>query len=211
MEEEDTQVSNMPLRTRAAMASERHEEFVTLLIDLYIAMSVQHRNMRRFFYGRRVFFDESELCIPREYARWLWWSSWMTGVSALSALLFNLYDLSMLAILVLGTSLNYWRHPDYGYRRYLDIASVQIALWWTAFRSVDATEPHRTVGLVFGVVLCIAFVASVYMRQRDVVLSTILHVFVHFFGNLGSIIAFTGGLPRLSDASVFRFLSNYHV
>jgi hypothetical protein len=145
------------------------------------------------------------LVLEPKYSQWLWFSSWVHIVTVICAYVMQVYDISVLALIVLLTSLNYWRQPDYGYRRYLDIVCVQVGLWWAFIRTLDASEPYRTMSFTCGSFMFLLFVLSVRLHQKNEhKLSTMLHMLVHFMGNLGTSIAVFGQLPELPDAYVFR-------
>jgi hypothetical protein len=136
-----------------------------------------------------------QLCLAPTLSKWLWRSSWLHASSMLVAVFVGMYDLALFSTLVLITSLNYWRDPDYGWRRYLDIVCVQISCWWLAFRNLDALEPNRTAGFILGAITFLLFVLAVQLHAKRVEWSTALHVFVHFFGNAAAIVINYGHLP----------------
>lgn len=86
-----------------------------------------------------------KLALDPQYSKWLWRSSWMHSVSCITALCLGVYDCAFPPGIVLVTSLNYWRHPDFGWRRYVDIICVQAGMWWQVLRAVDAREPNRAI------------------------------------------------------------------
>lgn len=86
-----------------------------------------------------------QLALPPEYSKWLWRTSWTHSISVVVALSVHAYDCAIMPGIVLATSLNYWRHPDFGWRRYVDIICVQIGLSWNVVRIVDAKEPNRSI------------------------------------------------------------------
>jgi hypothetical protein len=140
-----------------------------------------------------------------KYARWLWFSSWMHSITVLVAVSMHVYDLALLATIVLFTSLNYWKLPDYGWRRYADILCVQIGLWWSIIRTVDTSEPCRTISVVCSCTMCLMFVISVRLHTTNVAHSTVLHILVHFFGNMATIVSILGLLPDFQNASIVHF------
>jgi hypothetical protein len=148
----------------------------------------------------------AKMCLSPALSRRLWWSSWIHAPALLVALSLQVYDLALLAGIVLFTSLNYWRHPDYGCRRYIDIVSVQVAIWWLGFRNMDALEPNRTMGFFFAIITTFTFMLSVRLYSTHIESSTTLHSLVHLFGNVGSIVVYMGHLPPFYDASVVRYI-----
>ena len=142
-----------------------------------------------------------DMSVQPEQSKWLWLSSWLNAVSLCGALLVHADDLALLAALVLTTSLNYWRKPDYGWRRYMDIVVVQLALWWLSLRNLDTLEPYRTVAFLILLIMVGTFVTSMLYRNH-VKFSTTLHMLVHLFGNVASLFVYSGGLPHTCEASV---------
>lgn len=51
--------------------------------------------------------------------------------------------------MVLFTSVNYWRHPTYGGRRYVDITVVHMCALWQNMRNWDNQEPNRSWAYTF--------------------------------------------------------------
>ena len=97
--------------------------------------------------------DKNRLALGPEYSKWLWRSSWMHSISCIVALSVPVYDCALPPGIVFITSLNYWRRPDYGWRRYTDIVCVQLGLWWQVIRNMDAQEPNRTAAFVITVIM----------------------------------------------------------
>jgi hypothetical protein len=147
----------------------------------------------------------NRLVLAPKYSKWLWRSSWVHFVTVICAYVMGAYDLSVLASMVLVTSLNYWRNPDYGYRRYVDIVCVQVGIWWACVRTLDAAEPSRTMSFMCTSCMTLLFVLSVRLhRKNQHHSSTVLHMLVHFTGNLGICVAVFGQLPDFRNASIFR-------
>jgi hypothetical protein len=148
-----------------------------------------------------------KMCLSPTLSTRLWWSSWIHAPALLVALSLQVYDLALLAAIVLFTSLNYWRSPDYGCRRYIDIISVQVAVWWLGCRNIDALEPNRTIAFLLATLTTFVFMLSVRLHSTHMESSTTLHSLVHLLGNLGSVVVYMGHLPPFYDASVVRYLS----
>ena len=117
----------------------------------------------------------------------LWWSSWQPLFAGSYAAYRGHYDFATLCYLVTFTSLNYWRYPtSVTWRRTMDIACVQIALWYhmiSAYFMVNAVPYYITTGMGIGF-----FLAGVEAHTRGYAwLSTLCHVMVHVLGNGGNL------------------------
>jgi hypothetical protein len=158
-------------------------------------MSMVERQLPNNYYmkTRSMCLDpENQLSLQPIYSKWLWRSSWLHCVSIVCSWLTGAYDLTMLAAVVLFTSLNYWRKPDYGKRRYMDIICVQVALWWMALRSFSTHEPHRTNAWILGIVMIICYMVSVWLHKRTPKWCTFFHSLVHLSGNLINVVMCAG-------------------
>ena len=68
--------------------------------------------------------------LPEQYSL-IWYSSWQPLVTGSYAFYKGHSDFAALSYLVFLTSLNYWRYPvPNSWRRALDVACVQMALWY---------------------------------------------------------------------------------
>lgn len=75
-----------------------------------------------------IFGPIDELVLPPDLSRILWWTSWLTFGSGLYAVWRGAYGLAVLTMAIFLTSINYWRWPDRGLRRYVDMTVVQVGL-----------------------------------------------------------------------------------
>jgi len=66
------------------------------------------------------------LALPFRYSTWLFRCAYLCLLSALVAASMGKWDLFLVPLGVGLTSVNYWRRPDYGWRRFIDIAYVQV-------------------------------------------------------------------------------------
>lgn len=78
------------------------------------------------------------LVLPREQYMYIWWLAWLSFVSGIVAVARGYTDLCFVPFGVWLTSILYWYKPDYSWRRYVDMAWVQCALWYQVYRAVGA-------------------------------------------------------------------------
>ena len=77
------------------------------------------------------------LMLDEPHSRRVYYSSMLSAISALVAFHYELYDFTLLAVIVLVNSINYWRHPIPGWRRNLDMICAAGACWYQMFASFD--------------------------------------------------------------------------
>lgn len=129
--------------------------------------------------------------LPMSQCNFLWRLSWLSMFSGIYALYRGYYDLAHVPLGVWLTSINYWRHPDYSWRRYVDIVYVHLAMIYQivrAYKAQNATAYYAI--LAFGVSF---FPIGVFYHKRgDTWLSTLCHGQVHIFGNISNFVLYAG-------------------
>jgi hypothetical protein len=146
------------------------------------------------------------LSFDTQHSKWLWRSSWLHCLAVLCMSLAGAYDLAVLSVMVLFTALNYWREPDYGYRRYVDICIVQLSLGWMFLRNFDTREPYRTFVFANGGGVAIFYAISTWFHRKNDNMCIAFHMLVHITGNLGIAVMSLGGLPVFPQSSIYNLL-----
>jgi hypothetical protein len=125
----------------------------------------------------------------------LWRLSWLLLSSGMFAIYRGYYDLAATPLGILITSLNYWRKPDYSWRRYLDIGYVHIGLIYQSIRAYNSEYciPYYTI-LSVGI---ICYPISVYYHKKNSWKSTILHGMLHICGNISNFVLYSGEIKNL--------------
>ena len=93
--------------------------------------------------------DENHAEFPPHLFYWLFYSCQLSLISVYYAFIYKLYFFTFVSLCVLLTSVNYWRKPMLGFRRYLDIITVQIAIYCALYKS-QAAEVHCRNGYYVG-------------------------------------------------------------
>ena len=136
----------------------------------------------------------TDTIIPREHYMTLFYVSWTTCISILYALYQCHYYLSIVPIGVLLFSLNYWRKPDYSWRRYVDI------VWAVGSFVFQIREAYKMSGfgknyLWFVPIGSICFLMGVYYHKKNnreyQWLSTFFHSMVHIIGNVFNLVLYS--------------------
>ena len=89
----------------------------------------------------------SGLVLPPEQSGFIWNLSWLSLASGYYGMTQGHYNLVAVPIGVWITSINYWRSPDYGWRRYADISFVHVSMSYHLFLSLRAEIPFPILGL----------------------------------------------------------------
>lgn len=155
------------------------------------------------------------LALPPVFSKYILLVSYLSACTALLAVYMQLYDLCFVPFLVFATSINYWRWPDYSYRRYVDIAVVQLGIWYQSVRAQQAPEPYRTLFYSTLFCACLCFAPAMYFVERPpnhdwqkfldssvrvhrrLAISTLFHVLCHVLGNVSNCILYVSDVPRI--------------
>jgi len=133
--------------------------------------------------------------IPKDQYDFLWKVSWLASISTIVAILNCNYKMVIVPLSACITSLNYWRKPYDNWRRYLDITTVQLGLWYNIYSSFGAENavPYW----IFSLIGMSCYPISIYAKEviKSSWLSTIIHSLVHLFGNISYIFLYAGFIP----------------
>ncbi|TYZ60458.1 hypothetical protein PybrP1_009409 [[Pythium] brassicae (nom. inval.)] len=134
--------------------------------------------------------SKTRVLLP-QYAARLFRSSFATCFSVLIAARYELWACAASALLVLLTSLNYWRDPVAGWRRSVDIAAVVVGIVYHVYCSAFCAP--RAVQALY--VLFLLQAAYCYRRAREAPTqdaSSAWHCGVHVSGNVANMLLYTG-------------------
>lgn len=136
-----------------------------------------------------------KLTLPPDQSLFLWSLSWLSLGSGIYAITQRHYDLSYVPLGVWLTSINYWRKPDFSWRRYCDIAFVHISLTYQIYRSIHASNriPYW-ITLSIG---CSFFPVACLLHKKYCGISTLCHGMVHIIGNVSNCILYAGFIPSI--------------
>jgi hypothetical protein len=135
------------------------------------------------------------ILIPEQY-NLIYRVSWISLASTLYALSNKHYTLWFVPGSIFLTSINYWRKPDYSWRRYLDIvvAKTMVAYQLSmAYKSEYALLYY----VVSGTALSFYPIGIYYYKKGDHWKSTYSHIMLHVLCNLGNFILYSGAPLKL--------------
>jgi hypothetical protein len=136
------------------------------------------------------------LILPTEQYNFLWRSSFQGFISFSLAVARGYYDLCWFPLLVTLTSLNYWRRPDYSWRRYIDMAAIQ-CMYYQLWRAWGAE--NRTANYAFTAIAIAFFFMGVFAySQKRYWAATLLHFCAHCCSNMSNIVLYVGYVPPLT-------------
>ena len=101
------------------------------------------------------------------------------------------YIIGLGGLVVLATSLDYWKKPDYSYRRYIDIVMVVIAISIQTYickKSVYFREYLYM--MIFGIVIFI--IGAQHYKNGQLWHSTYSHIIFHLIANISNIVLYSG-------------------
>lgn len=128
-------------------------------------------------------------------AEFIWRLSFLCVLSFVYAVCRKYYDLALVPLAIWITSMVYWYHPVDGWRRYIDISVVALALSWQVYRAWFA-EYRLIYYCVVGIAI-LFYVIGKLLDPIDSILSTIAHGALHVFANLSNLILYSGYIPPL--------------
>jgi hypothetical protein len=132
--------------------------------------------------------------VPPEQARLLFRISFLTLASLAVAAWLRVYDGVVVCALVFLFSVNHWRRPVYGVRRWADIANTLACLGYQTWRATrDCTLMSAFLVLTYAGVAC--FVARLWLVAKHGLgpaWGARLHCGVHVLGNAGNVCLYVG-------------------
>jgi hypothetical protein len=93
------------------------------------------------------------------------------------------------------TSINYWRFPDYSWRRYLDLIYVQLALMYQLYKAYNS-EYMMYYYLCTFVSIIMYYISNMYYKKEMYWHSIYYHCLLHIFANIANIILYSGHIKK---------------
>jgi len=127
--------------------------------------------------------DISILILPQEQSKFIYYISYCAVPSFLYGLYTKQYFYALTPGIGFITSINYWRHPIYSWRRNVDICFVCSSYIYNMF---NANKTYYA--MWYYTFACIAgsfyLLSWFYYNKKQYWLSTYSHGMVHVFGNI---------------------------
>ena len=126
---------------------------------------------------------------PEQY-RIIYKISFISLGTSLYAIYHGNYDLSICSGGAFLTSINFWRYPDYSWRRYLDMVYVKLALCYQLYRAYGSTVQLQYYTIVF-LAISMYPLGMYYHRQKLFWFSTYAHCALHIIANIANIFLYS--------------------
>ena len=131
------------------------------------------------------------MILPVEYSTILYPTSFIPLISSVYAITNGMWVYSLIPTCVSGSSILYWYNPDYSWRRYLDMAVVQvgfICITWLSFYS--ATQAYFIITEI--IAICMFYLGVYFYKHKHHYYSALAHSGLHILATLANIIVFMG-------------------
>jgi hypothetical protein len=125
---------------------------------------------------------------PKEYSNLIFALSSLIALSAIYAFYKKKYDIFLLCVLILITSLDHWRDPQYGFRRDLDVFVVCVGFVYLFYLGIIRKVKSRSFWACFILVVVLFPLSWHFYYQGHMLLSTISHCVLHICGNMSVIL-----------------------
>jgi hypothetical protein len=133
---------------------------------------------------------------PKQYS-YIYKISFLSFFSSLYAIYRGYYDLALVPGSVFLTSINYWRKPDYSWRRYFDVFIVLLVFTYQNVRAYKA-EYMYTYYTLISISVFFFFFGIYLFKINEWWYSVYSHCLLHFFANLSNFILYSGHIAPLS-------------
>lgn len=133
----------------------------------------------------------SDLVLPYHLSNKIYYASYSSFISAGFAIYRGYYDMSLVPLFVGITSILYWKHPDYSWRRYVDIATVQICMWYSVYRAWGS-EYMMEYYILKSLSIFIFGIGLRMYHKKQFYISTYCHCSLHILANISNIILYSG-------------------
>jgi hypothetical protein len=116
------------------------------------------------------------------YSKFLLYSSCLIGISSFIAYIMDDLYISVYLFLLFLTSINYWRKPEYGLRRNIDLTAVSIGALYTLLNLFLLKDEFHRVGLLIIFFCCfVFFILENVLSYLDSPKWIIFHMMLHIY------------------------------
>jgi hypothetical protein len=117
--------------------------------------------------------------------------SFLSLGSCMYAIYNGYYCLSICPGGVFLTSINYWRHPDYSWRRYLDMTYVKLSFIYQVYKAYRSQYMVYYYLLMF-IAISMYPLGIYYYKKKMYWNSTYVHCLLHIIANIANIVLYSG-------------------
>lgn len=129
--------------------------------------------------------------LPPEHYAVIYNVSFLSLGSSIYAIYNGYYSLSICSGGAFLTSINYWKKPDYSWRRYLDMTFVKLALLYQLYKAYNSQYMAQ-----YYLLICFAigmYPLGIYYYKKELYWhSTYAHCALHIIANIANIVLYSG-------------------
>ncbi len=126
--------------------------------------------------------------MPNKYSKFLFYSSFSMLISAIIAIIINDLYVTVYFLLLFLTSINYWRRPEYGLRRNIDLFVVNcgvIIVFWQVCLLKD--EFCQYIFLCLCACSVVFYIIEHILQHYDNLQWIIFHMAIHLYVSLSAL------------------------
>jgi hypothetical protein len=117
--------------------------------------------------------------------------SFLSIGSAIYAIYNGYYMISLCPGGIFLTSINYWRKPDYSWRRYVDMTYVYLALVYQLYKAYRSQHMMQYYGIM--VISISMYPIAIYYHKKQLYWhSAYAHCALHIIANIANIVLYSG-------------------
>jgi len=132
--------------------------------------------------------DDSLLTMPLSYSKFLFYSSFSMLVSVIIAIIVNDIYVTCYFLLLFLTSINYWRRPEYGLRRNIDLFVVRCGMIIVFYQvCLLKNEFCRFIFLSMAFCSTMFFVVENILSYLNIIQWIIFHMAIHLYMSLAAL------------------------
>jgi hypothetical protein len=129
--------------------------------------------------------DDSLLVVPLSYSKFLFLSSFSMLLSAIIAIIVNDTFVTLYFLILFLTSINYWRRPEYGLRRNIDLFVVRCGMIIVFYQvCLLKNEFCRFIFLSMAFCSTMFFVVENILSYLNMIQWVIFHMTIHLYMSL---------------------------
>ena len=134
---------------------------------------------------------QEELVIPKEHAQIILKCVPLSFISGLYALWMDQpLMVTSIPFLITCSSVLYWSHPTYSWRRNVDIGTVIYCALYQAYRAQYADNSFYY--FIFKFLGILSYFVGRYADRHNPYMGVVCHTGIHIFTNIGNIILYSG-------------------
>lgn len=141
--------------------------------------------------------ESRELKILNKCYKNIYYVSYLSFIPSLYGLYRKYYDLSLMSGGVTLTSINFWRNPDFSWRRELDIHFVRLSILYHLFRAYKS-ENRNAYYILSGSAITFYPIGVYFFIKKKYTYFMYSHILVHLIGDLSNIILYCGYVPKIT-------------